>query len=169
MVRKAVATKEAVSDAVEELSRESLDPTVERVRVKLQGGSFSTISKILREVLGERRRDSNAQSDVPPDLLEIARRLSKRYTRPFSVPPAQRSRSSSWRPAGRLRLHDTPNLRLCWRSNASSMNLRMLRNNWLLRRMRSSRHERALNARKGSSRRSPAKHSAREMNSKSCA
>lgn len=74
MVRKAVATKEAVSDAVEELSRESLDPTVERVRVKLQGGSFSTISKILREVLGERRRDSNAQSDVPPDLLEIGQK-----------------------------------------------------------------------------------------------
>jgi chromosome segregation ATPase len=74
MARKAVATGEAVSQAVEDLLREGLDPTVERVRAKLGGGSFTTISKLLSEVLAQRQTQATQISDVPADLVEIGQR-----------------------------------------------------------------------------------------------
>jgi len=44
--RNAVATAEKVAAAVETLMAEGLDPTVERVRAKLGGGSYTTINRV---------------------------------------------------------------------------------------------------------------------------
>jgi chromosome segregation ATPase len=74
MARKAVATAESVSQAVEALIGEGLDPTVERVRAKLGGGSFTTISKALSGVLSQRQRQATQISEVPGDLVEIGQR-----------------------------------------------------------------------------------------------
>ncbi len=74
MARKAVATPEAVVQAVEGLVKEGLDPTVERVRAKLGGGSFTTINKLLGEVLAQRQTQATQVSDLPPDLLEVGQR-----------------------------------------------------------------------------------------------
>jgi chromosome segregation ATPase len=74
MARKAVATAETVTQAVEALVGEGLDPTVERVRAKLGGGSFTTISKVLSEVLAQRQTHATQVSEVPADLVEIGQR-----------------------------------------------------------------------------------------------
>ncbi len=74
MARKAVATAETVTQAVEALVGEGLDPTVERVRAKLGGGSFTTISKVLSEVLAQRQTQATQVSEVPADLVEIGQR-----------------------------------------------------------------------------------------------
>src|ERR1035438_4181006 len=74
MARKAMATAEAVTQAVEALVGEGLDPTVERVRSKLGGGSFTTISKVLGDVLSQRKTQATQISEVPGDLVEIGQR-----------------------------------------------------------------------------------------------
>lgn len=74
MARKAVATAETVAEAVEALFTEGLDPTVERVRAKLGGGSFTTISKLLSEALARRQTQATQVSEVPSDLVEIGQR-----------------------------------------------------------------------------------------------
>jgi chromosome segregation ATPase len=74
MARKAVATAETVAEAVEALFTEGLDPTVERVRAKLGGGSFTTISKLLSEALAQRQTQATQVSEVPSDLVEIGQR-----------------------------------------------------------------------------------------------
>ena len=74
MARKAVATVETVTAAVEALVGEGLDPTVERVRAKLGGGSFTTINKVLGEVLSHRQSEAAQVSEVPADLIDIGQR-----------------------------------------------------------------------------------------------
>ena len=74
MARKAVATAETVAQAVEALISEGLDPTVERVRAKLGGGSFTTINKVLGVVLAQRKTEATQVSEVPADLVEIGQR-----------------------------------------------------------------------------------------------
>ncbi len=74
MARKAVATVETVTAAVEALIGEGLDPTVERVRAKLGGGSFTTINKVLGEVLAQRQSQAAEVSEVPADLIDIGQR-----------------------------------------------------------------------------------------------
>lgn len=74
MARKAVATPETVAQAVEDLVREGLDPTVERVRAKLGGGSYTTINKVLGEVLAQRHTQAAQVSEIPPDLLDVGQR-----------------------------------------------------------------------------------------------
>src|ERR1700759_5118722 len=74
MARKAVATAEGVSQAVDELLTEGLDPTVERVRTKLGGGSFTTISRLLSNVLVHRKGFGTQKSDAPADLVEVGQR-----------------------------------------------------------------------------------------------
>ena len=74
MARKAVATPETVAQAVEDLTKEGLDATVERVRAKIGGGSFTTINKLLGEVLAQRQTQVAQVSDLPPDLLEVGQR-----------------------------------------------------------------------------------------------
>jgi len=72
MARKAVATAETVAQAVEALINEKLDPTVERVRAKLGGGSFTTINRVLTTVLAHRETQATQISDVPPTLSRSA-------------------------------------------------------------------------------------------------
>jgi chromosome segregation ATPase len=74
MPRKAVATAETVAQAVESLLAEGLDPTVERVRSKIGGGSFTTINKALAEVLLQRQSQATQISEVPADLVDIGQR-----------------------------------------------------------------------------------------------
>ena len=74
MARKAMATRETVEAAVEGLAAEGLDPTVERVRSKLGGGSYTTINKILGEVLSQRQTVAAQVSEVPSDLVEVGQR-----------------------------------------------------------------------------------------------
>ncbi len=74
MARKAVATSEAVSTAVEALVAEGLDPTVERVRAKLGGGSYTTINRLLADVLAQRQSQAAEASEVPADLIDIGQR-----------------------------------------------------------------------------------------------
>jgi chromosome segregation ATPase len=74
MARKAMATRETVEAAVEGLAAEGLDPTVERVRSKLGGGSYTTINKILGEVLSQRQTVAAQVSEVPTDLVEIGQK-----------------------------------------------------------------------------------------------
>jgi len=74
MARKAVATAETVAQAVEALINEKLDPTVERVRAKLGGGSFTTINRVLTTVLAHRETQATQISEVPADLVEIGQR-----------------------------------------------------------------------------------------------
>ncbi len=74
MARRAMVTQEAVTEAVEALFAEKLDPTVERVRAKLGGGSYTTISRVLGAVLQNRQSQATQISDVPPDLIEIGQR-----------------------------------------------------------------------------------------------
>jgi chromosome segregation ATPase len=74
MPRKAVATAESVAQAVESLLAEGLDPTVERVRSKIGGGSFTTINKVLAEVQLRRQTQAIQISEVPSDLVEIGQR-----------------------------------------------------------------------------------------------
>ena len=71
MARKAVATSETVTAAVEALVAEGLDPTVERVRAKLGGGSYTTINRLLADVLAQRQSQAADVSEVPADLIEI--------------------------------------------------------------------------------------------------
>src|ERR1700722_17080465 len=74
MARKAMATAEAVAQAVEALIGEKLEPTVERVRSKLGGGSFTTINRVLAEVLSQRQTQATQISEVPADLVDIGQR-----------------------------------------------------------------------------------------------
>jgi chromosome segregation ATPase len=74
MARRAMVTQESVTEAVEALIAEKLDPTVERVRHKLGGGSYTTINKVLGAVLQNRQSQATQISDVPPDLIEIGQR-----------------------------------------------------------------------------------------------
>jgi chromosome segregation ATPase len=74
MGRKATVTVEAVTRFVEALAGEGLEPTMERVRAKLGGGSYTSISRILNEVLAQRRAEATQVTQLPPDLLEIGQR-----------------------------------------------------------------------------------------------
>jgi chromosome segregation ATPase len=66
-----MATAETVVAAVEALLPEKLEPTVERVRSKLGGGSFSTISRLLSDVLAEQQTRATQISEVPSDLVAV--------------------------------------------------------------------------------------------------
>lgn len=71
MPKKIIATPEAVATAVEQLVAESLEPTLERVRAKLGGGSYTTINRVLTEVMQGRGGSDAKAADIPPDLIEI--------------------------------------------------------------------------------------------------
>lgn len=71
MPKKIIATPEAVATAVEQLVAESLEPTLERVRAKLGGGSYTTINRVLTEVIQGRGGGDAKAADIPPDLIEI--------------------------------------------------------------------------------------------------
>ncbi len=51
MPRKTTVNDETVGQAVDSLVQEGLDPTLERVRSKLGGGSYTTINRVLTAVL----------------------------------------------------------------------------------------------------------------------
>ena len=74
MPRKSTVNDETVGQAVEALVQEGLDPTLERVRSKLGGGSFTTINRVLSEVLKNRQSQALQITEVPPDLVEIGQR-----------------------------------------------------------------------------------------------
>jgi hypothetical protein len=67
-----MVTDETVTHAVEALFAEKLDPTVERVRAKLGGGSYTTINRVLAAVLQNRQSQATQISDVPPTLSRSA-------------------------------------------------------------------------------------------------
>ena len=74
MVRRATATPESIIAAVEALVTEGLEPTTERVRAKLGGGSFTTINKILSGVLEQRQTEAAQANQLPAELVEIGQR-----------------------------------------------------------------------------------------------
>jgi chromosome segregation ATPase len=71
MPRKTTINSETVGEAVDSLVQEGLDPTLERVRSKLGGGSFTTINRVLATVLAQRQTHAAQISDVPPDLVAL--------------------------------------------------------------------------------------------------
>jgi Plasmid replication region DNA-binding N-term len=71
MSRKAVATPETVTQAVESLRQEGLEPTVDRIRTRLGGGSFTTISRALSAIRRQQGLDQVPVGDMPPDLAQI--------------------------------------------------------------------------------------------------
>ena len=74
MPRKTTVNDETVGQAVDALVQEGLDPTLERVRSKLGGGSYTTINRVLTEVLQKRQTHATQISEVPSDLVEIGQR-----------------------------------------------------------------------------------------------
>jgi uncharacterized coiled-coil DUF342 family protein len=71
MSRKALATPEAVTETVNALRQEGLDPTVERIRTRLGGGSFTTISRALSVLRKQQGLDQPPVGDMPADLAQI--------------------------------------------------------------------------------------------------
>jgi hypothetical protein len=74
MPRKTTVNDETVGQAVDALVQEGLDPTLERMRSKLGGGSYTTINRVLTEVLQKRQTHATQISEVPSDLVEIGQR-----------------------------------------------------------------------------------------------
>ena len=74
MARQAVATAEGVRQAINSLSQEGLPITIEKIRAKLGGGSFSTISKILNEARPVSGVGPASMADMPADLADIGQR-----------------------------------------------------------------------------------------------
>lgn len=74
MPKKLIATHEAVATAVESLVAEGLEPTLERVRAKLGGGSYTTINRALAEVVQARQAGNVKATDIPADLMEIGQK-----------------------------------------------------------------------------------------------
>ena len=74
MPRKTTVNDETVGQAVDALVQEGLDPTLERVRSKLGGGSYTTINRVLTTVLEKRQTYATQISEVPADLVEIGQR-----------------------------------------------------------------------------------------------
>jgi chromosome segregation ATPase len=74
MPRKTTVSDENVGQAVDSLISEGLDPTLERVRAKLGGGSYTTINRVLTTVLTQRQAHATQISEVPADLVEIGQR-----------------------------------------------------------------------------------------------
>lgn len=74
MPKKMIATQEAVATAVESLIAEGLEPTLERVRAKLGGGSYTTINRALAEVVQARQAGHAKTADIPADLMEIGQK-----------------------------------------------------------------------------------------------
>src|ERR1700679_2586307 len=74
MPRKTTVSDETVGQAVDSLVSEGLDPTLERVRSKLGGGSYTTINRVLTTVLAQRQTHATQISEVPADLVEIGQR-----------------------------------------------------------------------------------------------
>lgn len=74
-MRIAIATPKAVSKAVDDLSGMDLDPTVERVRQRIGGGSYSTINKLLSEELTRRRKDALKAAELPPEMARFGAEL----------------------------------------------------------------------------------------------
>lgn len=71
MSRKALATPETVTQAVESLRQEGLEPTVDRIRTRLGGGSFTTISRALSVIRRQQGLEQPPVGDMPPDLAQI--------------------------------------------------------------------------------------------------
>ena len=76
MAQKAVATPTAVAEAVEKLMQAGLNPTVAQVRDAVGGGSYTTISRYLSQILADRGNSNTTAADMPPDLAEIAHRAA---------------------------------------------------------------------------------------------
>lgn len=74
MPKKQIATPEAVAAAVEKLTAENLEPTLERVRAKLGGGSYTTINRALSEVMQARQSGPAKLTEIPADLIEIGQK-----------------------------------------------------------------------------------------------
>lgn len=74
MPKKLIATQEAVTAAVEALIAEGFEPTLERVRAKLGGGSYTTINRALAEAMQSRQGGGTKLPDVPADLIEIGQK-----------------------------------------------------------------------------------------------
>lgn len=74
MPKKQIATPEAVAAAVEKLTAEGLEPTLERVRAKLGGGSYTTINRALAEVMQARQSGPAKLAEIPADLIEIGQK-----------------------------------------------------------------------------------------------
>lgn len=74
MPKKLIATQEAVAAAVEALIAEGLEPTLERVRAKLGGGSYTTINRALAEIMQARQGGGTKPPDIPADLMEIGQK-----------------------------------------------------------------------------------------------
>ena len=74
MPRKTSVSDETVGQAVNSLVTDGLDPTLERVRAKIGGGSYTTINRVLSAVLEQRQTHAIQISEIPPDLVEIGQR-----------------------------------------------------------------------------------------------
>lgn len=76
MTRRAIATKETVAAAVEKLLQAGLHPTVAHVRDAIGGGSHTTISEVLSQVLADRRAPEPRVTEMPEDLAKIAQQAA---------------------------------------------------------------------------------------------
>lgn len=76
MSRRAIATKETVAEAVQKLLLAGLHPTVAQVRGAIGGGSYTTISEVLSQVLADRRAPEPHVTEMPEDLAKIAQQAA---------------------------------------------------------------------------------------------
>lgn len=76
MGRAAVATLETVLKALEELGGEGAVPSVEAIRTRLGGGSYSTISRLLRDIVKAGETRQVQASELPDAIAEIGRQAA---------------------------------------------------------------------------------------------
>jgi hypothetical protein len=75
-MRTAIATREAVFGAADAIAAAGGTPTVERVREKLGGGSYSTINGLLQEWTSLRRSETARARELPADIEALAHDLA---------------------------------------------------------------------------------------------
>ncbi|ELC8789617.1 DNA-binding protein [Salmonella enterica] len=63
-------TEKQIMQAADELAREGLNPTLARVRKKLGGGSFTTISEVMIEWRTQKVRSASPHEPVPPAITD---------------------------------------------------------------------------------------------------
>ncbi|WP_281648582.1 DNA-binding protein [Parendozoicomonas sp. Alg238-R29] len=66
-----------ILNAAESLIMENINPTMERVRDKLGGGSFTTISPILRKWKNDQKSNNKLLFDMPEKIPQLGEKLAK--------------------------------------------------------------------------------------------
>ena len=69
-------TEKDIIHAAESLTMEGINPTMERIREKLDGGSYTTISPYLRKWKNEQKNNNKLLFDMPEKIPELGKKLA---------------------------------------------------------------------------------------------